>query len=222
MERAYAEVEGAFSSPEVRAGTVRRCAVRRALLVVLAVVMFLAVAGCSSSDPTASDEYAALEQDLAATESDLVAAEANLNAAEQELANVSTVAAAANTVSDGVSQDVGRGPVPDDVVALIDQWKQATESSMVDLYTANGYHLYGTQKFSGDDIGPHLVNPAVTHETLTPLLLVADESGRYVVTQGVENTFGYEEAQSGVSWEIVADSDGTLKIAQSAWLYDNS
>jgi hypothetical protein len=193
---------------------------KRALL--FAVALGLLIAGCSSSDPTASDEYAALEQELATAESDLVAAEANLDAAEQELANVSTVAAEANTVSDGVSQDVGRGPVPDDVVALIDQWKQATESSMVDLYTANGYHLYGTQKFSGDDIGPHLVDPAVTSETLTPLLLVADESGRYVVTQGVKNTFGSEEAQSGVSWEIVADSDGTLKIAQSAWLWDNS
>jgi hypothetical protein len=169
-------VEEASSSPEVRARTVRRCAVRRALLVVLAVVMFLAVAGCSSSDPT----------------------------------------------SDGVSQDVGRGPVPDDVVALIDQWKQATESSMVDLYTANGYHLYGDQKFSGDDIGPHLVNPAYSSEELTPLLLVAGESGRYVVTQGVENSVGSSKYPSGVSWEIVTDSDGTLKIAQSAWLYVNS
>jgi hypothetical protein len=165
-------VEGASSSPEVRAGTVRRCAVRRALPVVLAVVMFLAVAGCSSSD--------------------------------------------------GVSQDVGLGPVPDDVVALIDQWKQATESSMVDLYTANGYHLYGDQKFSGDEIGPHLVNPAYSSEELTPLLLVAGESGRYVVTQGVENSVGSSKYPSGVSWEIVTDSDGTLKIAQSAWLYVNS
>jgi len=178
-------------------------------------------AGCST-DPTTTDEYQTLQQDLAATESNLAAAEANLNAAEQELANVSTVAAEANTVSDGVSQDVGLGPVPDDVVALIDQWKQATESSIVDLYTANGYHLYGTQKLSGDDIGPNVVEPAVTSETLTPLLLVAGESGRYVVTQGVENTYGSGMAQSGVSWEIVADSGGTLKIAQSAWLYDNS
>jgi hypothetical protein len=112
--------------------------------------------------------------------------------------------------------------VPDDVVALIDQWKQATEGSMVDLYTANGYHLYGTQKLSGDDIGPIVVDPAVTNETLTPLLLVAGESGRYVVTQGVKNTYGSGKAQSGASWEIVTDADGTLKIAQSAWLYDNS
>jgi hypothetical protein len=141
--------------------------VRRALPVVLAVVMLLAVAGCSSSD--------------------------------------------------GVSQDVGLGPVPDDVVALIDQWKQATESSMVDLYTASGYHLYGAQKFSGDDIGPHVANPAVTHKSLTPLLLVADNSGRYVVTQGTENTHGSSKYPTGLSWEIVTDSDGTLKIAQSAW-----
>jgi hypothetical protein len=117
----------------------------------------------------------------------------------------------------GVSQDVGLGPVPDDVVALIDQWGQATKTSIVDLYTPTGFHLYGTEKFTGDAIGAHLVNPAVGHEALTPLLLVAGGPGRYVVTQGVENTFGGAKFPSGLSWEIVEDSDGELKIAQSAW-----
>ena len=121
--------------------------------------------------------------------------------------------------STGVSQDVGQGPVPDDVVALIDQWKQATDSSMADLYTATGFHLYGTVRYTGEDIGPHLVVPSVTHEELTPLLLVAIEDGRYVVTQGVENTVGGVgiKASSNISWEIVEESDGNLKIAQSAW-----
>lgn len=124
--------------------------------------------------------------------------------------------------SDEVSQDVGQGLVPDEVAALIDQWKQATETSIADLYTPSGYHLYGTLKYSGDDIGPHVVDPAYSSEALTPLLLVADDSGRYVVTQGVENSVGSSKYPSGISWEIVTISDGTLKIAQSAWLYVSS
>lgn len=119
--------------------------------------------------------------------------------------------------TDGVSQDVGQGLVPDEVAALIDQWKQATETSMADLYTPTGFHLYGTQKYTGDDIGAHLVNPAIGHEELTPLLLVATETRRYVVTQGIENTVAGGKYPSGLSWEIVEDSDGALLIAQSAW-----
>ena len=120
--------------------------------------------------------------------------------------------------SDGVSQDVGQGLVPDEVAALIDQWKQATETSMVDLYTPTGFHLYGRTKLTGDDIGAHLINPAVGHEELTPLLLIAAEPGRrYVVIQGIENTMFNTKAPSGMSWEIVADPEGTLRIAHSAW-----
>jgi hypothetical protein len=124
--------------------------------------------------------------------------------------------------SSGTSQDVGQGPVPDDVVTLIDQWKQATDSSIVDLYTNTGYHLYGDEQFAGDDLATHLTSPSalnVGHEELTPLLLLVDEPGRWVVTQGVENTFGTVKDRSGVSWEIVEVSSGDLKIAQSAWFY---
>ena len=120
--------------------------------------------------------------------------------------------------SDGVSQDVGQGMVPDDVAALIDQWKQATATSMTDLYTPDGFHLYGAQMFTGDDIGAHLVNPAIGHEEVTPLLLIAEEPGRrFVVTQGIENTVAGGTYPSSMSWEIVGDPDGALRIAQSAW-----
>jgi len=127
------------------------------------------------------------------------------------------LAGCGDSASDGVSQDVGLGPVPDDVVALIDQWKQATETSVVDLYTPTGFHLYGAQQYTGDAIGAHLVNPTIGHEALTPLLLVAVQPGRYVVTQGIEITNSGNKVPSGFSWEIVEDSDGVLKIAQSAW-----
>ena len=133
---------------------------------------------------------------------------------------VVAVALLSSGCSTGESQNVGQGPVPDDVVALIDQWKQTTDSSIVGLYTTAGFHLYGDERFAGDDLATHLTNPAtlaVGHEPLTPLLLVADEPGRWVVTQGMENTGGGVKYRSSISWEIVEESSGELKIAQSAW-----
>jgi hypothetical protein len=72
--------------------------------------------------------------------------------------------------STGTSQDVGQGPVPDDVVALIDQWKQATDNSIVDLYTTAGYHLYGDEQFTGDAM------PSLPTSRVLPLSMLAMRS----------------------------------------------
>jgi hypothetical protein len=55
-------------------------------IVIFGVALLLLVAGCSSSDPTASDEYAALEQELAQTNQELAQAETQLTevAAERD------------------------------------------------------------------------------------------------------------------------------------------
>jgi outer membrane protein TolC len=55
----------------------------------------IVVAGCST-DPTTTDEYQTLQQELATAESNLAAAETNLSAVEEELANLLTVAAEAD------------------------------------------------------------------------------------------------------------------------------
>lgn len=144
----------------------------------------------------------------------------NSSDASTTTATAATAVTAATTTVSGENVDVGQGLVPVEVVALIDQWKQAADSSIVDLYTPTGYHLYGAAEFTGDDIASHLTSPAalsVGHEPLTPLLLVADELGRWVVTQGMENTVGGVTYPSGISWEIIENSAGELKIAQSAW-----
>ncbi|MGB9358878.1 MAG: hypothetical protein WCC01_10000 [Acidimicrobiia bacterium] len=80
--------------------------------------------------------------------------------------------------------------------------------------------MYGAQKITGDDIGVRLANPAIAdHEELTPLLLVAEEPGRrHIVTQGIANTIFETKSPSGLSRKIVAGSDGTLRIDQSARL----
>lgn len=51
---------------------------RRSILFSLVVAFSVVVAACSSSDPTASDEYAALEQELAQTNQELAQTEAEL------------------------------------------------------------------------------------------------------------------------------------------------
>jgi hypothetical protein len=58
-------------------------------IVVFGVALLLLVAGCSSSDPTASDEYAALEQKLAQTNQELIQTNQELAQAEAQLAEVS-------------------------------------------------------------------------------------------------------------------------------------
>lgn len=130
------------------------------------------------------------------------------------------VVAGCSSSDQTASTEVDPAAVPDDVANLIAEWKQAMErgdGSVNDLYTSNGFHLYGTQKITGEDIAPHLENPAVTHEELTELLLLVDDPSRYVVTQGIRNTFMSTPAESAVTWEIIATADDELKIAQSAW-----
>ncbi len=109
--------------------------------------------------------------------------------------------------------------VPAEVLALLDAWwaaNQRRDGSVVDLYTENGYHLYGDTKFSRDDLAAHLqlaVDPTWITE---PYLIAADHSlGRYVVTRGMRSgTIG-----SAVTFEVVTPTDGALKLAQTTWTY---
>jgi hypothetical protein len=59
---------------------------RRNLLTSVALVL-LVVSGCSSSDPTTTDEYAALEQELALAEARLVETTTELDTLSQQIAN---------------------------------------------------------------------------------------------------------------------------------------
>ncbi len=60
----------------------------KSTIVASVAVFALVVAGCSSSDPTASDEYQALEKELAAVDQQLVETEQNLARAEAEVAAI--------------------------------------------------------------------------------------------------------------------------------------
>jgi hypothetical protein len=161
----------------------------RKSMIGLAVALALAAGACGQ-DVTESDEYQTLEQQLVATEVEL---------AEAQAATLPEV--------------------PAEVLAFLDEWWAANErddGSVTDLYTVSGYHLYGDEKISRNDLAAHL-NTALSPEWITePYLIVADRSrGRYVVTRGMRSgTWA-----SALTFEIVAMADGELKLAQTAWTY---
>ena len=165
------------------------------------VALLLVTAGCSSNDPTASDEYAELEQELAQSEAQLaeVTAERDALVAEAETAI---------------------GAVPDDVAALTEAFGDAVNSgggAVTELYTAEGSHLYNSQRIAHDDIASFLELPSGDGEWITePYLLVDEGNGKYLVARG---TYAGTGAPGSVTFVIVRDADGGLKIAETAWIY---
>lgn len=187
---------------------------RRTLVASIA-ILALAVAGCSSSDPTASEEYQALGQELVQTESEL----AEMAIERDVLADEASAVAVASEEAVGLV-------VPEEIAALIEDWFAANElgdGSVLDLYLPEGYHLYGDERFEYDEIVGHLSGGNSDHEWITEPLLIADEgNGRYVVVRGMRVVFGgvYPHA-SALMFEIFTTPDDALRFAQTAWFYDN-
>lgn len=183
-------------------------------IIPLALALVL-IAGCSSSDPTASDEYAALEQQLAQTEEQLAGAVAERDAlVEDALVTATALEAAEATVA------------PDAIAALIDDWYEALgrgDDSVLDLYVPEGYHLYGDQRIEYDEIVGHLTGSTIKHAWITEPLLITDEGdGRYVAVRGMRNSSpsGWSSA-TALSFEVVTMPDDELRLVQTAWFYDS-
>jgi len=181
----------------------------RTRIVPFLVALALVMAGCSSSDPTTSNEYAELEQELAQSETQLTQVTAERNALAEEAAAVP----AANTPN----------TVPDEVAALITAWGEAInrdDGSVTDLYRMDGRHLYGAKPIPHDDIASHLEAGTAPGEWLTePYLLVDEGDGRYVVARGARVNSAYE---GSLTFAIARSSDGELEIIKTAWFYANS
>lgn len=132
--------------------------------------------------------------------------------------------------SDATTSDEDQIPAqqlaaPNHVAVLIDDWYAANErgdGSVVDLYLPNGYHLYGDNRIELNDLTAHLSGGSFEHEWITDLILIVDEGdGRYVVARGMRNTGSGESSASSLTFEVVTTADGSLLLAQSAWLYEN-
>ena len=179
----------------------------RTRIVLFLVALALVMAGCSSSDPTTSNEYAELEQELAQSETQLTQVAAERNALAEEAAAVP----AANTLNS----------VPDDVAALTTAWGEAVnrdDGSVTDLYKMGGYHLYGATPIPRDDVSSHLEAGPAGEWLTEPYLLVDEGDGRYVVARGTRVNSAYE---GSITFSIARSSDGELEIVKTAWFYAN-
>lgn len=178
---------------------------RKKIALLLGPALIVLVAGCST-DPTTTDEYLDLEQRWASTQEELLGARADLaNAIEER------------------DELMAELEVPDAVVDLLDDWWQANErsdGSVSDLYVANGYHQYGSQRISKDQLGEHFGSSEYEAEWITePYLIAAEPEGRYVVSRGVRNSTGVMSFASALTFELEENSDGTLQILHSDWSY---
>jgi len=180
----------------------------RRRIVPFVVALLLVAAGCSSSDPTTSDEYAALEQELAQSEAQLAEVTAQRDALEEQAEAASAVAQEANGAA-----------VPDDVAALTDAWGDAINAgggAVAELYSAGGFHLYGQQRIARDAVAAHLEAPATDGVWDTdPYLLIDEGDGRYLVARGAHAAGAYP---GSLTFLIVRAPDGELKIAETAWV----
>lgn len=188
---------------------------RPILRMAVSFLLLLAVASsCSSTDPTSSDEYTALAQQLAQVQSQLGEVTAERDA---------IVAGARDTAGGSTAMDTM--VAPDELVAFVDAWEAALnrgDGSAIDLYVPGGYHLYGDKRYERDELVAHLSADGIQQQWLTePLLIAEDEDGRYVVVRGLRNSSAIWSNRSALLFEIVTTPEGELKLAQTAWFYDS-
>ena len=114
---------------------------------------------------------------------------------------------------------------PPELARLVDDWYAALEQgddSVLDLYVAEGYHLYGDTRFEYDEIVGHLSGGNIEHEWITePMLVAEDADGRYVVVRGMRNTSPIWSNASALLFEVVTTPDDELRLVQTAWFYDS-
>jgi hypothetical protein len=176
-------------------------------IVPFVVALLLVAAGCSSSDPTTSDEYAALEQELAQSEAQLAEVTAERDALEEQAEAASAVA-----------QEAKGAAVPDDVAALTDAWGDAINAgggAVTELYSTGGFHLFGGKRVAHDEIAAHLAPSKGGVWITDPYLLVDEGNGRYVVARGTHAAGAFP---GSITFVIKEASDGELAIAETAWV----
>ena len=182
-------------------------------LIMMALVLAL-VAGACAADVTESDEYRSLEDELAAVQQQLTDTEAELAAAQAEAVEAVQAGAVEAAASEAV--------LPDEVTALLDEWWAANErkdGSVADLYMPGGYHLYGSQMYTVGELADHFGAEGWTSELISgPYLIAAEPAGRYVVTEGVRNTFSGQSFASALTFELVTRG-GELMIAETGWTH---
>lgn len=173
---------------------------------ILVLILGLVLAACSA-DPTTSEEYQDLEQDL-------IAAQGQIDDLEAELASVTAER----------DELMAEPDVPAEVLAIPDEWLEANQrgdGSIVDLYAPYGYHLYGDERISRDELANHFgVAGGGDNVWITDPYVIADEGdGRYVIARGFRLDYGTGSYASVLSFEIEETADGTPEIVHTQWMY---
>jgi hypothetical protein len=176
----------------------------RRLIVIL--MAFGLILGACSADPTTSEEYLDLEQEL-------TTAQGQIDDLETQLASVTAER----------DELMAEPDVPAEVLAIPDEWLEANnrgDGSVVDLYATNGYHVYGYERIPRDELVDHFAESAAAdHEWVTDPYVVADEGdGRYVVVRGMRIDFGGASYTSALGFEIEETADGTPEIVHTQWM----
>lgn len=180
---------------------------------ILVLVLGLVLAACSA-DPTTSEAYQDLEQDL-------IAAQGQIDDLEAQLAGVTAERDELMAEADARSEVLD---VPAEVLAIPDEWLDANnraDGSVVGLYATNGYHLYGDERISRDELVGHFgIAAGGKNVWITDPYVIADEGdGRYVIARGMRLDYGTGTYASVLSFEIEETADGTPEIIHTQWMY---
>jgi hypothetical protein len=160
-------------------------------LLPVVVVLSLVMSGCSSSDPTASDEYAALEQELAQTNQELAQA-------ETQLAEVTAERDARATQATTTAERHGKASATQaKLIAIIDDPSSfGTEEEVLDLLD-------------------ELAVPLVRYEdTAWPLLRDVREGDWRISWR---NTIFNETPSSVTTWRTWLSEDGSTGGSLFTW-----
>ena len=177
-------------------------------------VILLLVAACSSSDPTASDEYQALGQELVVVEGQLAMTQQRLTDATEEIQALHAEAWATEELPN---------QVPEEIVAVIDTYTTAVntyDTTMMTAVLAEGFTFQSYGDVSDDYVSyvdAHYESLGFKyHPTGDPVgigsggVIIVAEPGK-VVWSGNNGLYGFNVS-------MLVNADGEWRVQQTRWI----
>ena len=169
----------------------------------IAVVLLLVLAGCSSSDPTASDEYAAIEQELAVADQQLAETERELVQAEDQLVQAEDQVVAITAERDALAQATDSSDRHDNAARVLEGIRAILDDP----------EAFGTEDEIADLLATHATGDALMDD---------DVFGAVIWRDGFYNTlYGMADARVDVYDNWLCD-DGSQSGALWMWHGTNS
>lgn len=184
-------------------------------------VFALLVAGCSSSSPTESEEYQALEQELVAAEQQLAEANQELVQAEAQVAAVTAELDAAQ-VTATAAQDV---TLPAEAVAvlvgvnaaLVAHDTEEMRTYLTDDYTFQSYGDVSEVDAYMKWIDTYYESMGFQLEATGPIVVTGGDD-TYIVAEPGLSTWTGNPGVHGFSIITLTHEDGTWLVGQTRWV----